>query len=100
MSGYSASNRERERPAAKGPGRGLLRAKLASTLTEDLRQELSKTRRAYRIKGEETGRRAGMVAITTIWWRRWLEFGIDHELRAREGFQQLLARQAKRQSAL
>ena len=55
---------------------------------------------AYRIRGEETGKRAGMVAVTTFWWRRWLEDGIDHELDAREGFQQLVAKQPNTDSLL
>jgi hypothetical protein len=107
MSGYSEPNRERERREWLEEGERLKdleddfsAAKLAGTLNEDLRRELSETRRAYRIRGEETGKRAGMVAVTTIWWRRWLEVGIDHELEAREGFQQLVARQPNTDSLL
>ena len=98
MSGYTESNRERERREWLGEGERLKdleedfsAAKLAGKLTEQLRRELSETRRAYRIRGEQTGKRAGMAAITTIWWRRWLEIGIEHELQAREGFHQLVA---------
>jgi hypothetical protein len=31
-----------------------------------------------------------MVAVTTIWWKRWLEIGIDHERTAKVAFQQLV----------
>lgn len=65
-------------------------AKVAGTLTEELKGQLTEARRTYRTRGEETGKRAGMVAVTTIWWKRWLEIGIDHELAARDGFRQLL----------
>jgi hypothetical protein len=98
MSGYTESKRERERREWLAEGERLKdleedfsAAKLAGKLTDELRRELSETRRAYRIQGEQTGKRAGMVAITTIWWRRWLEIGIEHELQARKGFQQLVA---------
>jgi hypothetical protein len=98
MSGYTESKRERERRAWLAEGERLKdleedfsAAKLAGKLTDELRRELSETRRAYRIQGEQTGKRAGMVAITTIWWRRWLDIGIEHELQAREGFQHLVA---------
>jgi hypothetical protein len=68
-------------------------AKLAGTLTDALRNEMSRTRRAYRQEGEDTGKRAGMVAVTTIWWARWLEVGIDHELEARRAFRCLTTEQ-------
>lgn len=107
MTGYTESNRERERREWLEEGERLKdleenfsTAKLAATLTEELRRELCETRRAYRIRGEQTGKRAGMVAITTIWWRRWLGIGIDHELQAREGFQQLAAGHSNTDSLL
>jgi hypothetical protein len=68
-------------------------AKVAGTLTEALKRQLTETRRAYRTRGEGTGKRGGMVAVTTIWWKRWLEIGIDHELAARDGFRQMLGGQ-------
>lgn len=98
MTGYIESNRERERREWLEEGERLKdleedfsAAKLAGKLTDDLRRELSETRRAYRTEGEQTGKRAGMVAVTTIWWMRWLGIGIEHELDAREGFRQLVA---------
>ncbi|MGH8924537.1 MAG: hypothetical protein ACRDWA_07890 [Acidimicrobiia bacterium] len=107
MSGYGESTRERERREWLEEGERLKdleedfsAAKLAGTLNDELRRELSETRRAYRIRGEQTGKRAGMVAVTTIWWRRWLEVGIDHELDAREGFQRLVARRPNTDSLL
>jgi hypothetical protein len=107
MSGYSESNRERERREWLEEGERLKdleedfsAAKLAGTLTEGLRRDLSETRRAYRTRGEETGKRAGMVAVTTIWWRQWLEVGVDHELEAREGFRQLVAKRPNTESLL
>jgi hypothetical protein len=66
-------------------------AKVTGTLTDELTRRLTEARRRYRTRGEQNGKRAGMVAVTTIWWKRWLEVGIDHELRARDGFRQLLA---------
>lgn len=107
MSGYSESKRERERREWLEEGERLKdleedfsAAKLAGKLTGELRRELRETRRAYRIRGEQSGKRAGMVAVTTIWWRRWLEVGVDHELEAREGFQQLVASQPNTDSLL
>jgi hypothetical protein len=98
MAGYTESKREQERRQWLEEGERLKdleedfsEAKLAGTLTPDLRQELSETRRAYRLRGEQAGKRAGMVAFTTIWWRRWLEIGINHELDARKAFNQLVA---------
>lgn len=44
-------------------------AKVTGTLTEELKGQLTETRRTYRTRGEETGKRAGMVAVTTIWWK-------------------------------
>jgi hypothetical protein len=66
-------------------------AKGAGTLTEELTKRLTETRYAYRKRGEETGKRRGLVAITTIWWRNWLEGGVEHELTARVAFRKLLA---------
>lgn len=107
MSGYTESNRERERREWLEEGERLKdleedfsAAKLAGTLTEELRRELSETRRAYRTRGAQTGKRAGIVAVTTIWWIRWLEVAIDHELEARKGFQQLVAGQPNTDSLL
>jgi hypothetical protein len=65
-------------------------ARAAGTPTDELKHQLTETRRTYRTRGEQSGKRAGMVAVTTIWWKRWLEVGIDHELTARDGFRQLL----------
>ncbi len=100
MSDSTESKVERERRAWLEDGERLKdleedyqAAEVAGTLTEDLKRQLSETRRAYRTRGEETGKRAGMVAVTTIWWKHWLEIGIDHELAARDGFRQLLGGQ-------
>lgn len=97
MSSSTESRIERERRAWLEEGERLKdleedyqAAKIAGTLMEELKRQLTETRRAYRTRGEETGMRAGMVAITTIWWKRWLEIGIDHELEARGAFRQLL----------
>jgi len=97
MSDSTESKTERERRGWLEEGERLKdleedcqAAKVAGTLTEELKGQLTETRRAYRTRGEETGKRAGMVAVTTIWWKRWLEIGIDHELAAKDGFQKLL----------
>ncbi len=96
MSDSTESKIERERRAWLEAGERLKdleedyqAAKGAGTLTDELKHQLTETRQTYRTRGEQSGKRAGMVGVTTIWWKRWLEVGIDHELTARDGFRQL-----------
>lgn len=97
MAGYKEPKREQERRRWLEDGERLKdleedfsEAKRSGTLTQALKQELSETRRAYRLQGEQTGKREGMFAFTAIWWRRWLEIGISHEVDARRAFNRLV----------